>query len=380
MARLRTLILLLLITLLSGLTVNAQDAASRTSWTCPPEIVELVQSLPESDRVLNWYNWTTYEAEHTRADFGELCGVTVNQDNFGSNEELIAKLRQGNPGYDLVVPTGSSVEQMVREGLLQPIDLSKIPNFANISEPLTNPSYDVGNVYTVPYQWGTFGIGYNREAVGGDISSWEAMWNYSGNVGWIEDPHAVLGLALHLMGEDPNTTDPDLIEAARDYLLERGGNVRTIHNDDGQEKLLSGEVDIVMEFSGDIFQIMDGCESNPEQNCAGKFNYIIPDEGTIRWMDNLAMPTDAPHPELALAFMDYILDAQVGADISNYTAYLTPNQKAIDEALIDEALLSNPSVYPDEEVSERLFDVSDLGEATRLYNDAWTELKTLLGQ
>jgi len=125
---------------------------------------------------------------------------------------------------------------------------------------------------------------------------------------------------------------------------------------------------------------MDGCESNPEQNCAGKFNYIIPVEGTIRWMDNLAMPKDAPHPELALAFMDYILDAQVGAEISNYTAYLTPNQKAIDEALIDEALLSNPSVYPDEEVSERLFDVSDLGEATRLYNDAWTELKTLLGQ
>ncbi|MCA0457064.1 MAG: spermidine/putrescine ABC transporter substrate-binding protein [Chloroflexi bacterium] len=364
-----------------GIPAFAQDEPAKTTWTCPEDVVALVQSLPESERVLNWYNWTTYEAETTRPDFGELCGVTVNEDNFGSNEELIAKLRQGNPGYDLVVPTGVVIPQMVREGLLEEIDISKIPNFANVSTHLQAPAYDTENKYSVPYQWGTIAIGYNTEAVGQEVTSWEDMWNFGGNVAWIEDPRSMLGIALTLQGMDPNSTDPAEIGAARDYLIDRGGNVRTIAQDDGQEKLLSGEADMVIEYSGDIFQIIADCEANPEQNCAGKFAYVIPSEGAIIWVDNLAIPTDAPHPELAHAFIDYILDPVVGADISNYTAYATPNQASIDEALILPEYLESTVIYPDEAASETLFTVVDLGDdVARLYNDAWTELRTLLGQ
>ncbi len=384
---LRKLTLVLCLGLLAlGVPAFAQDAtaeatAAKTTWTCPAEIVAMVQALPESDRVLNWYNWTTYEADNTRPDFGTLCGVKVTEDNFGSNEEMIAKLRQGNPGYDIVVPTGVNIPQMIREGLLEELDLSKIPNFANVSELLKKPAYDPDNKYTVPYQWGTIAIGYNKEAVGKDVTSWDDLWSFQGNVAWLEDPRSMMGIALVLLGKDPNTTNADDIAAARDYLVDHGSNVKTIAQDDGQEKLVSGEADMVIEYSGDIFQKMTDCTDNPDLKCADKYNYVIPKEGGIRWVDNLAIPKDAPHKALAEAFIDYILDPQVGADISNYTAYATPNQKALDEKLIDPAYLDSPIIYPDEATNKTLFTVVDVGDdAARLYNDAWTELKTLLGQ
>ncbi len=368
---------------LSLLTVPvlAQDEAAKTTWTCPADVVALVQTLPENDRVLNWWNWTTYEADNTRSDFGALCGVTVNEDNFANNEEVIAKLRQGNPGYDLIVPTSSSVELLIREGLVQPIDLSKIPNFANVSEHLVNPVYDPDNQYTVPYQWGTLGIGYNKEAVGKEVTSWDDMWTFEGNVAWVDDPQGMMSIALNLLGLDPNSKNAADIAAARDFLVEHGDNVRALAADDGQEKLLSGEMDMVVEYSGDVFQVIANCEANPDQGCADKFDFVLPVEGTIRWVDNLAIPTNAPHYELALAFMDYILDPQVAADISNYTAYATPNQKAIDDKLILPEYLNSEIIYPTEESAASLFAALDVGqEATRLYNDAWTELRTLLGQ
>lgn len=377
----KTLIgLCLTIPLLSGV-VLAQDSAVKTTWKCPDAVVSIVQSLPEADRILNWWNWTTYEAENTRSDFEALCGVKVNEDNFASNEEVIAKLRQGNPGYDLIVPTSSSVELLIREGLVEPIDLQKIPNFANVSPSLTDPVYDKSNQYTVPYQWGTLGIGYNKEVVGKEVISWDDMWNFQGSVAWIDDPQGMLAIALNLIGKDPNSRNADDIVAARDFLVDHGGNVRALAADDGQEKLLNGEMDMVIEYSGDIFQIIANCEANPDQNCKDKFAFSLPKEGTIRWVDNLAIPKDAPHHELALAFMDYILDPQVGADISNYTAYATPNQKAIDNKLIDPTYLNSEIIYPTAESSKSLFPALDVGpEATRLYNDAWTELRTLLGQ
>jgi len=384
---LRKLTLVLCLGLLAlGVPALAQDAtaeatAAKTTWTCPADVVAAVQALPESDRVLNWYNWTTYEADSTRPDFGALCGVKVTEDNFGSNEELIAKLRQGNPGYDIVVPTGVVIPQMVREGLLEEIDLSKIPNYANVTTALQKPTYDPDNKYTVPYQWGTIAIGYNKEAVGHDVTSWDDLWNFKGNVAWIEDPRDMMGIALVLLGKDPNSTNADDINAAKEFLVDHGSNVKTIAQDDGQEKLVSGEADMVIEYSGDIFQKMTDCDTNPDLKCAGKYDYVIPKEGGIRWVDNLAIPKDAPHKALAEAFIDYILDPQVGADISNYTAYATPNQKALDEKLIDPAYLSSPIIYPTEESSKNLFNVVDVGDdAARLYNDAWTELKTLLGQ
>jgi spermidine/putrescine-binding protein len=137
----------------------------------------------------------------------------------------------------------------------------------------------------------------------------------------------------------------------------------------------------VIEYSGDIYQKVVECNDNPDLNCKDKYAYVVPEEGSVKWMDNLAIPLDAPNPDLSMAFLDYILDPQVGADLANYIAYTSPNQKAIDDGLISEDLLNSPIVFPTEEIQKILFDVVDVGdEAARLYNDAWTEVKTLLGQ
>ena len=369
----KAVFMLCLCLMVMGFPALAQDTPAPTTWTCPAGF---------EGQTFTWFNWTTYEAEDTRSNFAELCGLAAADEAFmGSNEDLIAKLGLGNAGYDVVTPTGNYIQQLVREGLLEPIDLTKIPNFANVAEFMKSPAYDPENQYTVPYQWGTIAVGYNREAVGEDITSWEQVWNYEGNVAWIEDLRAMFGIALNLLGYDPNTTNPDEIAAARDFLIDHGGNVRSIAVDDGQEKLVSGEADIVIEYSGDIYQKILECEENPDLDCEGKYAYVVPNEGSVKWVDNLAIPLDAPNPDLALAFMDYILDSQVGADISNYTAYATPLQTAIDDALISEDLLNNPAIYPTAEASAVLFDLVDVGdEAARLYSDAWTELKTLLGQ
>lgn len=387
MVRKFMLAMLCLAALAFSLPVFAQEATETpmTEWTCPEGF---------AGQTLSLYNWTTYIAEDTVPNFRRLCSgvaldtalddpsitVQVEEDFFGSNEDLIARLRQGNPGYDIVVPTGNFIPQMVREGQLEPLDLSKIPNFANVSEFLKAPAYDPENLYSIPYQWGTIGVGYNLEAVGKEITSWEDVWSYTGNVAWLEDPRMMLGVALHLLGYDPNSTNADEIAEARDYLLERGSNVRAIAVDDGQEKLLSGEVDIVIEYSGDIFQIIADCEANPDQGCDGKFAFSLPSEGTVKWVDNLTIAAGAPNPDLAHAFIDYVLDAKVGADISNYTAYASPNQAAIDAGLILPELLEDPIIYPSEEISATLFDLIDVGDAAQLYNDAWTELRVLLGQ
>ena len=317
------------------------------------------------------YNWSTYVAEDTISNFEAACGVTVVYDTFESNESLLARLRQGNPGYDIVVPTGHTVAQMVAEDLLMPLTPENIPNLANLTEGLTDPVYDPGNAYSVPYQWGTTAVGYNVEAVGGELTSWDQVWNHEGPVAWLDEPRMMLGVALTLLGFDPNSTNADEIAAARDFLIENGDNVVYIAGDDGQERLAAGEVDIAVEYMGDIFQIGADCECED-------YGFSLPETAQV-WVDNLAIPVGAQNPALAEVFIDYILDPQVGADIANYTAYASPNGLAIEEGLIDPAYLESPIIYPDDSTFERLFTVLTVPDAEQLYNDAWDEVKILIG-
>jgi spermidine/putrescine transport system substrate-binding protein len=360
-----------------GGSVLAQEqvlpTSEDTTWVCPEGFRGQSMTL---------YNWTDYINTDTITHFETLCDVTVNLENYGSNDELIAKLRLGNPGYDVVVPTGNIIPVMIREELLEPLDLSMIPNFeTNISEFLQGPEYDPENMYTVPYQWGMIGVGYNRAAVGGEIVTWEDVWNYEGNVAWVEEPDAILGFALRILGYDPNTSDPEEITAARDYLMDNGGNVRTIAQGDGRLRLQSGEVDIVIAYNGEILRVQKECNENPSLGCENELDFVIPEEGGLIWVDNLSIPVDAPNPALAHAFLDYMLDPVVSAVNSNLTAYATPIQPAIDDGLILEEFLTSPLVYPDDTVTARLFSLADGGDDwKRLRLDAWDEIKVALGQ
>lgn len=352
-----------LLVMVMGLPLLAQDAAVEP-WVCPEGF---------AGQTLSVYNWSTYVADDTIANFEEACGVTVIYDVYDSNESLLARLSQGNPGYDVIHPTDYMVTQMVELGLLEELDLSLIPNSANLSDTFVDPAYDPGNAHSIAYQWGTIGFGYNITNTGEEITTWEQVFAYDGPVAWLDDPRAMLGAALNLLGYDPNTQEPAEIEEARDYLIANSGNVVALAADDGQVRLEANEVDISVEYSGDIFQLIADCECED-------FRYVIPEEGTNLWSDNMAIPVGAPNPTLAHAYIDYILHPQVGADISNYTAYGTPLDLELVSDLIDPILLENPGIYPTEATRERLYFLRAVPDAEVFYNDAWDIFKVAVSR
>lgn len=339
-------------------------ATAQSSWTCPDGF---------AGQTLSVYNWTTYIAETTIADFEAACGVRVIYDTYPTDGDMLARMRQGNPGYDVVVPSDVIVPLMIEEGLAVELDLERIPNVANVGPTFLNLDFDPGNVYSLPYQWGTIGIGYDVEAVGFEITSWRQMFEYDGPVSWLEDVRPMFGVVLSILGHDPNTGDPALIDEAKDYLIANGRNVVYINQDDGQEILLRGEAHIVVEYSGDLFQIMDECDCD-------RYDYVIPEEGANFWVDNLVIPTGASNPELAHVFLDYLMDPQVAADIANTTAYGSPNRAAREAGLIDAELLDDRGIYPSAETEARLFRVIQDATLEQLYNDAWDEVKIFVGR
>lgn len=342
------------------LPIAAQEEIS--SWECPDGF---------QGQSLSIYNWSTYIAENTIPDFEAACGVVVEYNTFDDDNTMLELMRLGNPGFDLVVPSDNNTAQMIEEGLLVPLDLSHIPNLLNVSAELLNPPYDPNNQYSLPYQWGTIAVGYRKAAFPEGIDSWEDVWAHDGSVAWLDDARVMLGIGLLMLGYDPNTSQASEILEARDYLGERGGNlVDIVPDSEGQLLLADGTVDVVVEYSGDIFALIDECDCDD-------FAYVIPQEGANIWVDNLVIPIDAANPELAMVFMDYVLHPQVSADISNYTTYSSPNGVAIDAGLIRPELLENAAIYPDEVLRARLFYVNHLDEdATIAYQSAWEELRT----
>lgn len=358
------------------IAVTAQDAEG---WTCPEGF---------SGQTLNIYNWGTYISneddpetdvnENLLENFEQLCDVTITyEDTMESTEALIARLRGGNPGYDLAFPTSYGIPLLIEEELIQPINLENVPNSQNLNPNLAAPWYDPENQYSLPYFWGSIAIGYNRARVEEDITSWTQLFQHDGPVSWLEDRRSMLGIALLLLGLDPNTENPDEIAQARDFLIENSSNVVTVAQDDGQVLLARGDVDMTVEYNGDIFQIAAECAESA--SCTDEFVYVIPEEGAVRWVDNMVVPTGAPNQPLAEVFMDYLYDPTIAAINANYVQYGSPNQVAIDEALIAEELLATPGIYPSAEIDAQLFEVVDLPEMEIDYTDAWEEVKLNIG-
>ncbi len=324
-------------------------------------------------QVLSIYNWSTYIDEETVPEFEQKFNAQVQYDTFESNEALLAKIQPGNPGYDIVVPTGDFVAGMAAEGLLLELNHDNIPNLKHLDPAFVDPPFDPGNQYSVPYQWGTIGIGYNLKRTGEEITSWGQIFDskYAGRVALMEDSRAMLGAVLIHLGHDPNTVDPEELEEAKEFLIGHRDVIATFAPDTGQDLLDQGEVDIAVEWSGDIFQLMEENED---------IRYTIPEEGTIIWTDNLVIPKGAPNQELAEQFINFTLEPEVSARISNYVKFGTPNRTAIEQGLIDKADLENPAIYPPPEKFVRLKYADDLAEATSLYDRVWTELKVAIGK
>ncbi|MBN8637216.1 MAG: spermidine/putrescine ABC transporter substrate-binding protein, partial [Anaerolineae bacterium] len=251
------------------------------------------------------------------------------------------------------------------------LDFANIANFANIGAAFKNPPYDPGNVYTVPYQWGTIGVGYNRAALGRDIATWDDIFKMNARVAWLDESRPMFGFALRVLGYDPNTADAAQIAEAEQYLIDHAANLVEIAPDTGQDLLAAGQADVVVEYNGDIFQLIASCGCDD-------YRYIIPAEGGQIWTDNLAIPVGAQNQPLAEVFIDYILNAQVNADISNYTAYASPNQVAIDEGLIYGDYLSNAAIYP--EATDTLFYTVSDAALDEAYGAAWERVHDAIGR
>lgn len=295
---------------------------------------------------LNFYNWDTYIGETTLGDFEDLTGISVKMDLFADNDELFAKLKGGNPGYDLIVPTNDYTERMIVAGMLQELDHGMIPNMSNIDTAFLNPLHDPGRKYSMPYMWGSIGIGYRKSAVDGVPDSWKWLYDsdrYSGKIALLADGGTIIQMGLKYMGEALNETDPAKIKLVEEMVIRQKPHIKAFAEDNGQDLLAAGDVDLTMEWNGDILQVMD------EDDDIG---YAVPKEGGLLWEDSLCIPTGAPHPENAHKFINYILDAEAGALIADYIQYATANGAA--KAIMDPSYRDNPAIFPPSDVIDKL--------------------------
>ncbi|MGF1477686.1 MAG: PotD/PotF family extracellular solute-binding protein [Geminicoccaceae bacterium] len=294
--------------------------------------------------VVNVYNWDTYIGEDTLDQFTEATGIDVRYDLFASNDELFAKLKEGNPGYDVIVPTNDFTERMIIAEMIQPLDHGKIPNVSNIAERFSDPGFDPGRQFSMPYMWGTMGIGYRTTEADPAPTQWADIFDsdqFSGRMSILNDT-ATLQIVFKYLGESLNSTDPALVEKAADVLIKAKPHITAFSPDTGQDLLLSGEVDACLEWSGDVLQVIEEDD---------ELAYVVPEEGSLLWEDTLCIATGAPNSDSAHAFINFILEAEVHGAIAEYIKYGCPNEAAM--AFIPEEDLNNPQIYPPEEVLAR---------------------------
>lgn len=316
---------------------------------------------------LNFYNWDTYIGETTLADFKGASGVEVNMSLFATNDELFAKLRAGNPGFDVIVPSNDFVERMVEAKLIEELDHSLIPNMKNIDPSFIDVAYDPGRKYSMPYTWLALGIGYRKSKVKAKPDSWKVLFDsdeYKGRIALLSEAGDVCRLTGKYMGHSVNALTPEIIKQIEAMLIKQKPNIKTFHEDNGQDLLLSGEVDLVMEYNGDIAQIM---KEDPD------IDFVLPKEGSQLNSDTLCIPKGAPRPKNAHAFINYLLDAEAGKKISETILYPTPNAAA--KALMPADYKDNPVIFPAADQLAKCEYAAYNPKLQPLYEEAFTRIR-----
>ena len=317
---------------------------------------------------INFCNWDSYIGKTTLADFKKATGVNVSTSLISSNGEVFAKLREGNQGYDVIIASSDFVARMIKAGMLMKLDRRRIPNFRNVDPRYQDAGYDPGRVYSMPYTLVTIGIGYRKSKVSGVPDSWKWLLDsdrYKGRIGLSSDAGELCRVALTYLGYDPNTTDPRALDAVQKLLLRQKPNVSVFHDDNGQDLLLSGDVDLVMEYNGDIAGVMR------EDHDLG---FVVPREGSMRSADCMCIPAGSRHPDLANAFINYLLDARAGAEIASTVHYTTPNAAAA--ALMSADYRNNPAIFPPQSILNKCHYPDYLGEkAQGTYEEILTRVR-----
>lgn len=337
---------------------------------------------PQLAAELSVYNWSDYIDEEILAAYEEEYGITIVYDTYASNEDLLAKLQAGATGYDVIFPSDYMVTQMVELGLLAEINSADIPNFANLSPDFLNAPFDPGNKHCVPYQWGTTGLGYragNEYFEENYPDSWAYLFEpdlleqfADDGVNVLNDQRELMAAALFYLGYSPNSVDRAELEEARDLILQAKPYWKTFNSEDYEDALLvADEVVFTHGWSGDVAGAYWNTYDDETED--GNWYYAIPKEGAVKWLDNICITASSERYDTAVHFMNYLLDAEIGATITNYTYYGSPNEAS--KAFIVEEILDDPSIYPPEEVEVKLEWLHEVGDDIFLYDEMWTVIK-----
>ena len=322
-----------------------------------------------SKDTLTIYNWGEYIDPDLIDAFEEETGIHVIYETFDSNEAMYTKVQQGGSSYDIAVPSEYMIEKMMEDDMLIELDHSLLPNLKNIDPYFLDLPFDPGNKYSIPYFWGTVGIVYNANEVPEDLTfdSWEDLWDerLQGKVFLVDSSREVMGMGLNSLGYSLNLKDDKALREATDKLVELIPNVKAILGDEITPLMINNEATVALTWSG---QAADMMWENEE------LTFAVPKEGSNLWFDNMVIPKTSQNIEGAHAFINFMLDAENGAQNADYVGYSTPNTAAW--ALMDEEVITDERFYPSEELRARLEVYENLGlEWLGKYNEHFLEFK-----
>ena len=330
---------------------------------------QLESSLGLTDgNTIVFYNWGDYIDPELLTQFEEETGYSVIYETFDSNEAMMTKIEQGGTRYDLAVPSEYMIEQMIQADLLQEIDHSLLPNLENINPRFLDLEFDPNNRFSIPYFWGTLGIIYNTNYVDeSEVQQWNDLWNpkFRNNIMIYDGAREVLGVGLQSLGYSLNETDSTRLREATNKMKTLMPNILALVADEMKMHLGNEEAMIGVTFSGEASMAI---WENPE------LAYVLPEEGSNLWFDNIVIPHNAQNVEGAHALIDFLLRPEVAAQNADYVGYSTPNEAAM--ALMDPEVISDEAFYPSEDALDKLEVYRGLGQEKLIeYNDLFLEVK-----
>ena len=348
---------------------EASEDGAEGEFVCPEPNPKLEVTSTE----FNLFVWTEYIPQDAIDCFEEVYGISVNRDEYSSNEELYAKLNAGGATYDLVQPTDYIVPLMIRQGLLEKLDKKKLPVLAGFDPNYLNLPFDPNNEYTIPYQAGTDAIVVNTDAVQTLPTKWADLWNpdYAGRLVSLDDSRVIIGATLLTLGYDLNSTDAAQLEEAKAKLAELVPNIKLFDSDSPKTALIAGDVDLGITWTGEAFLA---------QQETPAIQYVYPEEGAILWQDNYTIPVGAAHTDAAYAWMNYSMQPELFWQMLREFPYTNPSTATLEFAkanhpeLHEAYINSNITNTPAEALAngKRL---QDIGEAAPLYDRVFTEVK-----
>jgi spermidine/putrescine-binding protein len=326
----------------------------------------------ETDGELVLFNWTEYIDPELVDKFRDEFAVDVVQDFYPSNEELLARVEDGGSGYDVVVPSDYMVGIMIEQDLLMPLDRAAIPNAENLAEEFRSPPFDPQGRYHMPYQWGTTGLALNLETAGTDEPqpTWGWLFDpeqsepFAGRMSMLDDPRESMAAALAYLGHSINSTNEAELQEAADLIAETSSRMTAFESDQFEDLLLDNQTALAHGYSGDFFSAFD------ERDAWEDYTYVVPEEGAVKWVDAMAILADAPHPCTAHTFINFIMNARNGAQLTNWVFYASPNTAA--EEFIDPEILEDPAIYPPPEVEGNLEFLQDTGDMEARYSELFS--------